>query len=143
LLKAYEGLSDLRDPGALRTWLFRVAANACRMRRRKVGSREVPLEDHFSVGGRDTDGSSGIEVPDVSHLPDNEAARAELHRAIEKALHRLPVEQRLVVLLRDVEGLDTRDTAAALSISESAVKMRLHRARATLRHELSKNFAIS
>ncbi len=143
LLKAYEGMGELRDPGALRTWLFRVAANACRMRRRKTGtSREVSLDEHFSASGRSAAEDSPAEVPDLAHLPDYEAAQAELNQAIERALRRLPPEQRLVVLLRDVEGLGTRDTAAALSISESAVKMRLHRARTTLRQELGKNFAL-
>ena len=144
LLAAYQSLADLRDPGALRTWLFRVAANACRMRRRKTGpSREVSLEESFpATGGRqEGDGSGAAEVPDSSRQPDTKAERAELQKALEIALHHLPTEQRLVVLLRDVEGLDTHETAEALGISPSAVKMRLHRARASLRSELGTNYS--
>lgn len=143
LLAAYRGLADLRDPGALRTWLFRVAANACRMRRRNAGSqREIGLDEAFSsAGGARADGvPPPAEIPDLRRQPAFEAQMAELHRAMEAALRRLPPEQRLVVLLRDVEGLDTGETAQALSISQPAVKMRLHRARARLRQELGENF---
>lgn len=143
LLAAYQSLADLRDPAALRTWLFRVAANACRMRRRKTGpSREISLDQHLG-GGENDHPAREREVADRARLPDDRAVRGELQRAIDAALERLPPEQRLVVLLRDVEGLGTREAAEALAITESAVKMRLHRARASLRAALGKNFALS
>lgn len=145
LLAAYRGLAELRDPGALRTWLFRVAANACRMRRRlAVSKREIPLDEVFAGGGpRAERGRRPVEIPDLRSQPASEAQMAELHRAIEAALRRLPPEQRVVVLLRDVEGLDTGETAAALAISPPAVKMRLHRARARLRQDLGENFSLA
>lgn len=143
LLAAYEGLNGLRDPGALRTWLFKVAANACRMRRRKTGPRHevqldpAPGEGRFAHGQRQP-----REIADASRRPDREAALSELQQSIAAALQRLPPEQRLVVLLRDVEGLSTHQAAEALSLSPSAVKMRLHRARAALRRDLGENFSL-
>lgn len=135
LLTAFEGLSDVREPRAIRTWLFRVASNACRMQRRKAArTREVSLED---VGPRG-DEPELVELPDWSHLPDADAEVAELREALGEAMAELPAEQRIVVLLRDVEGLRTREAAEALRIGESAVKMRLHRARATLRDALDR-----
>jgi len=135
LLKAYQALGDLREPKALRTWLYRVAANNCRMMRRKdKAPRKISLEDFKPPGWED---GELIEVADWSDLPDDAAGRAELKDAFEEGLAELPAEYRMVLLMRDVEGMSTRETAQALEIGESAVKMRLHRARMALRHHLA------
>ncbi len=135
LLKAYQALGDLREPKALRTWLYRVAANNCRMMRRKDRApRKISLDDYKPPGWED---GELVEVPDWSDLPDDAAARAELKRAFEDGLAELPAEYRMVLLMRDVEGMSTKETAEALEIGESAVKMRLHRARMALRHHLA------
>lgn len=136
LIKAYEGLEKVRDAGAVRTWLFRVAANQCLMKRRKSPpEREIPLE-HYKPAGFDF--ADPLEIPDWSHLPEDDAARAELHDALESAIGDLPQDLRIVVILRDVEGLSTRETAEALGLGDSAVKMRLHRARLALRQSLER-----
>ena len=134
LLKAYLGLKDLREPKALRTWLYRVAANACRMKRRKEKpSREISLDDFKPAG---FDEAMTAEIPDWSGLPDDATERAELRTALEKEIAQLPPDYRLVLLLRDVEGLSTQETADALQVRVPAVKMRLHRARMALRGQL-------
>ncbi len=136
LLKAFEGLKDLREPRAVRTWLFRVAANACLMKRRKQArAREISL-DAFKPPGWEE--GRIVEIPDWSGLPQDSAERAELRRALERGFAELPPEYRIVMLLRDVEGLSTRETAEALGIREPAVKMRLHRARMAMREHLTK-----
>lgn len=138
LLKAYQGLADVRDPGAVRTWLYRVVSTQCLMKRRKERpEREIPLESYKPAG---FDFGEPVEIPDWSHLPEDHARRAELHSALEEALAELPAELRLVVLLRDVEGLSTREAAAALGLGVSAVKMRLHRARLALREHLARHY---
>lgn len=135
LLTAYRGLDQLRDPGAVRTWLFRVASNACLMRRRKQArSREISLDDFKPPGWED---GYVPEIPDWSNLPDGSAAREELRRALEQGFRELPADYRIVMLLRDVEGLSTRETADALDVREPTVKMRLHRARMAMRQLLS------
>lgn len=133
LLRAFQSLKDLRDPAAVRTWLFRVAANACLMMRRKTGPRrQVSLEEMLASRGE----SAGGEVADGSPLPDALAARAADTAALDLALSHLSPDLRMVVLLRDVEGLDTAETAEVLQLGASAVKMRLHRARKALRQAL-------
>ncbi len=64
---------------------------------------------------------------------------SELARALERALDRLPEMYSVVLMLREVEGLDTAETAAALEVSEEVVKTRLHRARAMLREQLQRD----
>ena len=135
LLKAYQALGNLREPKALRTWLYRVAANNCRMMRRKDRAPgKISLDDYKPPGWEE---GEIIEVADWSDPPDDAAGRAELKQAFEAGLAELPAEYRMVLLMRDVEGMSTRETAEALEIGESAVKMRLHRARMTLRHHLA------
>jgi len=135
LLKAYQSLEAVRDPGAVRTWLFRVASNQCLMKRRKEKpEREVPLGYD---GGDDVDFAAPIEIVDWSHRPDDEAARAELHAVLDAAIAELAPDLRIVVLLRDVEGLSTKEAAEVLHLGSSAVKMRLHRGRMALRERLA------
>ena len=134
LIRAFQGLAALRDPEAVRTWLYRVAANQCRMQRRKwPPRREVSLAELESA--EDAGGGVMALVDDAS-LPEDEAARAEWRRVLEAALLELPTETRLAIVLRDIQGLSTRETAAALDIGLSAVKMRLHRGREALRQRL-------
>ena len=134
LLKAYLSLKDLRDPGALKTWIFRVAANAClRMRRRGPSrpEREIGLEELLPGG----DGRA-IQVPDWSDLPLQRLLRGELRTKIDEAILALPGDYRIVVLLRDQEGFSTRQAADILGITETLAKVRLHRARLALRKAL-------
>ncbi|MFW6198237.1 MAG: RNA polymerase sigma factor [Acidobacteriota bacterium] len=134
LLTAYEGLDKLREPAAVRTWLFRVAANACRMQWRKESRRgEISLEEFKPA---DWDDEFVPQIPDWSDLPEDSAERMELREALEEGFARLPEHYRIVVLLRDVEGLSTKETAEVLDIRTPAVKMRLHRAREALRQHL-------
>ncbi len=134
LLAAYGGLSEVRDPKAVRTWLFKIASNHCLMRRRKdQPNRKVSLEG-IEVPAWDQEGFKfeGIKAPPV-----DAAERAELRRMLEVALGALDSEHRMVVILRDLEGFSTRETAEIMDLGLSAVKMRLHRARLSLREALS------
>jgi RNA polymerase sigma-70 factor (ECF subfamily) len=144
LLQAFRSLKTLKEPRAIRSWLYRVAANACLMQRRKSAGakRELSLEElrpRF-------DGPAGGDVPDFRPLPDENASREELRAAVQGAVRELPKHYRIVLVLRDMEQLSTRETAEALELPESTIKMRLHRARrmvrrsleATLRNETAK-----
>lgn len=133
LFKAYTGLASVQEPRALRTWLYRVAANQCLMKRRKESSqREVSLEELKPPGWERG------EPEEIADWSDAMAAaeRAELRSVLEGAIRELPPELRIVLLLREVEGLSTREVAEVLDLGVSAVKMRLHRARMNLRHRL-------
>jgi len=137
LIQAYRSLKDLQEPKALRSWLYRVVSNACRMRRRKgkyEPQRELSLEELMPAGPEEAE----IQIPDVRNLPDDAAAREEVRETVHKAISELAAEYRMVLLLRDIEQLSTRETADALELNESTVKMRLHRARLMLRNILAK-----
>lgn len=137
-MKAFLGLAGLREPRAVRTWLFRVASNECLMKRRgekNEPSRHLSLDRFKPPGWED---GEPRDVPDWSDLPEEGAQRAELRGALERAISDLAPDYRLVVILRDVEGLSTEETAEALGVRVPTIKMRLHRARMALRERLSR-----
>ena len=146
LLRAFRSLESVRDPGAVRTWLYRVVANQClMMRRRDKPERNLPLDPEdldraFSPGlGRAGKGDRADIAPGLlraAELPEDAAVRSELRRELDAALRLLPKNLRIVLLLREVEGLSTKETAEVLDLGESAVKMRLSRARRQLREGL-------
>lgn len=137
LIAAYRSLKQLEHPEALRSWVYRVAGNACLMMQRKTrraDEREISLEELLP---RDAEGVKA-EIPDPGELPDAGAARREMGQRIHDAIGDLPALYRIVLVMRDVEGLSTRETAEALGLEDSAVKMRLHRARLKVRQALER-----
>lgn len=135
LIAAYRSLRHLEHPEALRSWVYRVAGNACRMmqrKRRRASELEISLDSLLPSGEE----GHAVEIPDPAALPDEEAARAQLGERIQRAIGDLPELYRIVLVMRDVDGLSTQETAEALGLEVSAVKMRLHRARLMVRKAL-------
>jgi len=138
LLKVFENFDQLQDPERVRAWVFRIAKNFCLMKRRRsvfAPERELSL-DELLPGAEDVPRSAQLE--DRGELPDQRLLRAELGRQLERALRELPETYRSVVLLRDVEGLSTAETAEILDLSIDTVKQRLHRGRLALRKTLAR-----
>ena len=121
-------LARFRGDASLSTWTYVVARRAC-ARRRKRGQRERPL---------DAPGYTHLrERADSSPGPAHRAERRELAARLEQAIGALPVAQREVLVMRDVEGLSADEVARALGLGVRAVKSRLHRARLALRERLA------
>ena len=124
--QAFARLDQWEGRGAFGAWLTRIAVYEALARIRR-NDREPPCDlasDRIADRARaDTD-------------PEREAARGELRRLLEEAIDALPETSRVVVMLRDVEGLSTAEVAASLGLAEQAVRTRLHRARASLRWNL-------
>lgn len=138
LLKIFESFDQLEDPQRVKAWVFRIAKNYCLMKRRKsvfAPARELSLDE--LLPGTDGEGQRAIQVSDGSELPDGRVLRQELGEELERAMQALPETYRSVVLLRDVEGLSTAETAKVLDLTEDTVKQRLHRGRLALRKSLA------
>ncbi len=136
LVKTFRYVRRIREPEAFRAWLYRTVRNACLMgRRRRVGepAQTLSLDDLLPAGGAD---APGREPADRGRRPDELVAQAQLRRRLRAALAKLPPAYRAVVVLREMEGLSTREVAEVLGISEANVKTRLHRARLFLRKAL-------
>ena len=138
LLKVFKSIDQLRDPEHVRAWVFRIARNFCFMKRRKsqfAPEVEISLDD-FHPGFHGDGETRKLDLADWGALPDTQAIRAELNRKVENAIAELPDLYKSVILLRDVEGLSTGETAHILDIAEDTVKTRLHRARLAVRKAL-------
>lgn len=136
-LTAFQKLKSFREDSDLGTWLYRIASNLCFMRYRKKKSEPfVPLLDrpHDHEHGE----GAALNIPDGAPTPEQAARKKELVAAVGAALARLPVDYRLVVVLRDVEGLSNEEAAKVLKIGVTAVKSRLHRGRMFLRDEFAR-----
>jgi len=136
LLRVFRSFSQLREPERVRPWVFRIAKNACLMKRRKsifAPMQELSLDE---LGAGLNGEPRAFEIGDSSSLPEDELLRSELRVALHRAVAELPETYRAVVLLRDLEELSTEETAQILDITSDAVKTRLHRARLALRQKL-------
>ncbi len=134
-ISACKNIDRFQGRSKLSTWLYRIATNAALMRLRRK-KRTVPLDrfsgenDYLPVPETFVNWRSGLEEL---------AMQGDLRDALESSLDSLSENLRATFILRDIQGLSTAEAAAALEISESAVKVRLHRARLQLREVLSKN----
>ncbi len=136
LLKTYRYVDRIRDPDAFRTWLYSTVRNACLMKRRR---RVDEPSHHVSIeqGAPDGEGDlAPVDVEDRAMQPDEAAINRWLGRRLRSALNTLPPVYRVIVFLREMEGLSTREVAKVMGISEANVKTRLHRARVLLRAQL-------
>jgi RNA polymerase sigma-70 factor (ECF subfamily) len=129
-IAAYRRFDSFRG-GSFRAWLFRIAANACYDELRWRKSRpSTSLDEPQGAGER------AFDVADRAPTPDERAEQAELKRAIEAALLRLPEEQRLAIVLCDAQGMDYAEIASVMQCSLGTVKSRIARGRARLREVL-------
>lgn len=137
LLKVFENFSQVREPERVRPWVFRVAKNACLMKRRKsMFAPAVELSLDQLMPARQDGDPVRIEIADWSALPEDLLLQAELRDTLTAAIGELPETYRSVILLRDLEELSTQETAEILELTEDVVKTRLHRARLAVRQKL-------
>ncbi len=132
MLSVVKAIGRFDGKSKLSTWLHRIVVNACLMRlrarrRRPEASLDGLLPRFDRTGHREDPG------PAWTPITESGIERDRVRRMVREAIGRLPDGYREVLVLRDLEGLDTAETAAALDMTPGAVKTRLHRARQALR----------
>ena len=130
-ISAYRAIGKFRG-GSLRAWLMRIATNLCydhlrAAKRRPEDSLERSME------------SPGFSPPRSAGSPEGDVLRGELRVALEQAIGGLPVDQRTVLVLVDVQGLSYEEAAQAAGVSIGTVKSRMNRARGRVRDLLMRN----
>ncbi len=137
-LSAFRSIARFQGEARLYTWLHRIVANAAlmklRSRRRKPEESIEEFLPKFREDGYQVESSVEWAEP-YRHL-----ARRETHILVRGCIDQLPESYRTVLLLRDIEELDTEETAKILEVTPNAVKIRLHRARQALRTLLDPHF---
>ena len=128
-VSAFQHLAQFEGRAKFSTWLTRIAVHEALSRKNQAERTEE--WDAMSETRRDA-----VSASRVASDPESNAATSEVNRLVERSIENLPEAYRAVVMLRDVEELNTSETAACLSISEDNVKVRLHRGHAMLRKEI-------
>lgn len=138
-LSMVEHLSGFREESSFTTWLMRIATHAAlKVIRKRRGLDTISLEAAAEAAGQGEAIPHPEFIADWREAPHELIARGETGQLLEDALNRLDEKHRLVFILRDVQGLSVRETAQALALSEANVKVRLLRARLTLREQLTR-----
>ncbi len=128
-VRAYRGIASFKGEAKLSTWLYAIASRLCLNRlahsSRRLDRRGDETRNRLAEPGAD---------------PSADLERSEVEAALHRAIAELPEERRIVVILRDLEGLDYEEIAAALDLPLGTVRSRLHRARTDLKDKLERFF---
>ena len=140
-VNVYRKLDQFNGKAKFSTWLYQIVTNNCLMKRRRSKLDESSVSiDSPENGAEDSDrGGDGAPLQSLILLkqtPQDEMVNKELREILDNAILNLPMEQRIVFVLRDVEGRSSEETAKILKLSAPAVKSRLRRARVFLRAHL-------
>lgn len=139
LIRLARQLRSFPDARALAVWLYKVAKSQCLMSRRTSKFAPAHMLSLDELMPKDSITSpEGTESWQIT--PEEIVLKQELRRQLEDAILALPKHYRLVLILRDMEQLDTREVAQVMGISEDTTKMRLHRARVFVRNALASYF---
>lgn len=134
-LNVFRYLKGFRYETKFKNWLYRIATSTCIKKRRKskfAPDRELSLDEFLPHD----EAAVERQVPAWASLPLEQVLSDELRRTLKKAILELPEKYRVVLVLRDIEGFSTDESAHILTLSPSNIKVRLHRARLFLRDKL-------
>ena len=138
-INIFKYLKDFRYETKFKNWMYKVAASTCIKKRRKskfAPEKELSLDEFLP--GNETEPPE--QVPEWALIPLDKLLNEELSAAINQGILSLPKKYRMVIVLRDLEGFSTAETAQILNLSPANVKVRLHRARLYLRDKLKGYF---
>jgi RNA polymerase sigma-70 factor (ECF subfamily) len=127
-VRAFQNLRKFEKRASFATWVTRIGVNEAIAR--------LKIHQRWAEDSLEAEVLEGEAVGATTSNPESEMASREAQSLLEEAILRLPLDYRAVVMLRDVEEMTTAETATVLELTEEAVKVRLHRARAMMRRDL-------
>ena len=133
-IKAYRNISKFAGRSSISTWLYRIATNEALMLIRRRKQLVLSIDEPIEMADEEQE---PMQIVDWCCMPEDELMSAEAQTYMDRAVDELPQNLKVVFLLRDIEGLSTRETAEVLDLTETAVKTRLSRARLRLRGMLT------
>ena len=133
-LSIYQKMSAFRGDSSIKTWIYRIAVNRayhrCRLWNRIKRHATISLEEHLSADGRFSSANDRVAN---GQSPEEILLLREERLQIESALQKLPIKQRVALIMRDVEGLSYEEIAENLQVSLGTVKSRIARGREELK----------
>jgi RNA polymerase sigma-70 factor (ECF subfamily) len=140
-VNVYKKLDQFNGKAKFSTWLYQIVTNNCLMKRRrsKLEQSSISLQSTESVPV-DHDSENPLHpihiIPLTDSTPQDDLVNKELREHLDNAILKLPMDQRIAFILRDVEGRSSEEAAKILKTSVSALKSRLRRARVFLQEQL-------
>lgn len=140
--KAHRALKKFRGESSLSTWIYKIATN-CAIDRMRSPSWERKSRQESRETGCDSGTVSGLESSASERTVEDHVIRKEMSACVREVIDRLSQNDRVIVVLSDIEGFRDEEIAEILKVRLETVKIRLHRARVRLRKELEKNCSFS
>jgi RNA polymerase sigma-70 factor (ECF subfamily) len=133
LIRIFKSIANFKEQSSFSTWIYRITTNVCLDDIRKKKNRRVlSLDEEIHV----EDGEIQRQIMSDDPLPDEVAEKEELRRIVTSAIEGLPEDQRIVITLRDIQGLSYDEIAEVLDCPAGTVKSRINRARQALKNVL-------
>lgn len=132
-INIYKNLTKFENRSSFKTWITRIILNLCYQKKRKPSfiNEEMTLSNI-------SDKSEALKA--FSQTVEKITENKELGKILEDAVHEIPETYRMVFILREVNGMSIAETASSLSLTESNVKVRLNRAKAMLKNQITKTY---
>ena len=132
-IRVFRSIASFKGQSAFSTWIYRITTNVCldELRKRK-NKKEMSLDAEIQL----EDGEMKRQIMSDDPLPDEVAERDEIRSIVSGAIDSLPEDQRLVITLRDIQGLSYDEIADVLDCPSGTVKSRINRARQALKNVL-------
>ncbi|UMZ72559.1 RNA polymerase sigma factor [Natranaerofaba carboxydovora] len=134
-IKVFNSIDKFKGKSAFSTWLYRVTANVCLDEMRKKKKTPISIDKPQET----EEGEVYFNLPDQKYNPEIIAEKNDLKQLVHKGISKLPKEQRIIIILREMEELSYEEISEVLEISIGTVKSRLNRARKNLKEILSHN----
>jgi len=135
LSRSLEHLAKIQDPQQLAVWLYAITRNRCWRMRRKPAQAPASMLSLDEL--MPSDEELGLLLKDAGKSPEVNLIEAEQHHLLHQAILRIPARLRIVLVLHDMEELTTEQVAHILQLQQGTVRIRLHRARLSVRKEMN------
>ncbi|HEX2687903.1 MAG TPA: sigma-70 family RNA polymerase sigma factor [Kofleriaceae bacterium] len=136
-ITVFKTIETFREESKFSTWLYRVTVNHCKNRIKYLARRHDRDRDELDETSHETNGAAGVPPHHVQ--PDRALEGAQLEVLLQEAIAGLEDDQRVVVVLRDIEDLSIEEICAITGLPDGTVKSRLHRARLVLRKRMQRH----
>ncbi|MEN8905857.1 MAG: sigma-70 family RNA polymerase sigma factor [Clostridiales bacterium] len=139
LIKMYKSISKFKEESSLSTWIYRITTNVCLDHLRKYkNKKEISIDEKLELD----EGEVNIQIEDNSSRPDKILERNETKRIINQAIVSLSPDQRIVIVLKDIQGFSYEEISEYIKVPIGTVKSRLNRARLSLKEMLKKRLEL-
>lgn len=126
-IRVYKNLTKLRDPEKFSSWIYQIASNLCKDEIKKMSHRDVISLDLIQENNENDGYRLPEQLCDSQHsLPDEKLNQKQVSNIVQKALQQLPEEQRVVIIMKEYQGLKFKEIAESLNEPLNTIKSRMY-----------------